>query len=110
MIFLEQSDGFEYIAENKIYSTLREKCSNKELFLVRIFPHSDCTKYLSVFSSNARKYGPEITTNSDTFRAVLNACKGSRGDNFVVKFVIFYKEFYLDIFCYFYTFYIFKFT
>ena len=75
MIFLEQSDGFEYIAENKIYSTLREKCSNKELFLVRIFPHLDWiqrdTKYLSVFSPNARKYKPEITPYLDTFHTVL---------------------------------------
>ena len=42
---------------------LREKCSNTEFFLVRIFPHSDWirrnTEYLSVFSPNAGKYGPE---------------------------------------------------
>ena len=25
--------------------TLREKCPNKELFLVRIFPHSHCSPY-----------------------------------------------------------------
>ena len=32
---------------------LREKCPNAEFFLVSIFP------YLSVFSPNALKYGPE---------------------------------------------------
>ena len=54
--------------------SLREKCPNTELFLVRIFSHLDWirtgTKYLSVFSSNARKYGPEITPYWDTFHAV----------------------------------------
>ena len=55
--------------------TLREKCPNTELFLVRIFPHSDWirrgTKYLSVFSPNAGKYGPQISPYLDTFHAVL---------------------------------------
>ena len=50
------------------------KCPNTELFLVRIFPHSDWirwdTKYLSVFSLNEGKYGPEITPYLDTFHAV----------------------------------------
>ena len=54
-------------------SSLREKCPSTELFLVRIFPHSDWirrdTKYLSVFSPNAGKYGPEITPYLDTFGA-----------------------------------------
>ena len=54
--------------------TLREKCPNTELFLVRIFPHSGWirrdTKYLSVFSPNAGKYGPEVTPYLDIFRAV----------------------------------------
>ena len=49
-------------------------CPNTELFLVRIFPHSDCirrdTKYLSVFSPNTGKYGPEITPDLDTFHVV----------------------------------------
>ena len=56
--------------------TLRENCPNMELFLVRIFRHSDWirrnTWYLSVFSPNAGKYGPEITPYLDTFHAVLN--------------------------------------
>ena len=54
--------------------SLREKCPNKELFLARIFPYSDWIRtdasYLSVFSPNAGKYGPEITPYLDTFRAV----------------------------------------
>ena len=41
-----------------------------ELFLVRIFPYSD--SYLSVFSPDAGKYGPEITPYLDTFHAVVN--------------------------------------
>ena len=49
--------------------TLREKCPNMELFLVRIFPYSD--SYLSVFSPDAGKYGPEITPHLDTFHAVV---------------------------------------
>ena len=43
--------------------SLREKCRNTEFFLVRIFPHLDWirrdTPYLSVFSPNAGKFGPE---------------------------------------------------
>ena len=54
--------------------TLREKCLNTEIFLVRIFPHSHWirrdTRYLSVFSPNAEKYGPEKTPYLDTFHAV----------------------------------------
>ena len=48
--------------------TLLEKCPNTEVFLVRIFPHSD---YLSIFSPNAGKYGPEKTPYLDTFHKVL---------------------------------------
>ena len=43
--------------------SLREKCLYSEFFLVRIFPHSDWiwrdTEYLTVFSPNEGKYGPE---------------------------------------------------
>ena len=53
-------------------------CPNTEFFLVRIFTHSDWmrrdTSYLSVFSPNAEKYGPEKTPRLDTFHAVL-ICK-----------------------------------
>ena len=38
--------------------TLREKCPNAE--------------YLSAFSPNARKYGPEKTPYLDTFHAVIS--------------------------------------
>ena len=53
---------------------LREKCRNKEFFLVRIFPHSDRIRwdtYLSVFSPNAGKYVSEKTPYLDTFHAVI---------------------------------------
>ena len=54
---------------------LREKCSNTEFFLVRIFPPSDWirrdTEYLSVFSPNVGKYGTEKTPYLDTFHAVV---------------------------------------
>ena len=54
--------------------TLREKCPNTEFFLVRIFPHSEWirkdTNYLSVFTLNVGKYGPEKTPFLDTFHAV----------------------------------------
>ena len=67
--------------------SLSGKCPNTNFFLVRIFPHSDWiqrdTKYLSVFSPNARKYGPEKPPYLDTFHAVciilnylnISACK-----------------------------------
>ena len=52
------------------------KCPNTELFLVRFFPHSGWIRrdisYLSVFSPNARKCGPEITLYLDTFHAVYS--------------------------------------
>ena len=48
-------------------------CPNTEFFLVRIFPPSGWiqtdTKYLSVFSPNVGKYGPEKTPYMDTFYA-----------------------------------------
>ena len=53
---------------------LCEMCPNTEFFLVLIFPHLDWirrdTRYLSVFSPNAGKYGPEKTSYLDTFHAV----------------------------------------
>ena len=53
----------------------REEYPNTEFFLVHIFSHSDWirrdTKYLSVFSPNAGKYGPEKTRYLDTFHAVF---------------------------------------
>ena len=57
-----------------IKKALREKCPNKEFFLVRIFLHSDWirrdTEYISVFSPNTGKYGPEKTPCLDTFHVV----------------------------------------
>ena len=47
--------------------TLREKCPNTALFLVRIFLYSD----FSVFRPNTGKYRPEITPHLDTFQVVL---------------------------------------
>ena len=46
--------------------TLREKCRNTELFLVRIFLYSD-----QIFLYFPGKYGPEITSYLDTFQAVV---------------------------------------
>ena len=58
----------------KISNGMREKCQNTELILVPIFRRSTWiwrdTKYLSVFSPNAGKYGPELTPYLDTFHAV----------------------------------------
>ena len=57
-----------------IRHSLREKCPNTELLLVLIFLYSDWirrdTPYLSLFSPNTGKYGPEITPYLDTFHAV----------------------------------------
>ena len=48
------------------------KCVRIRIFLVRIFSHSDWirgdTEYLSVFSPNAGKYGPEILRIRTLFR------------------------------------------
>ena len=57
---------------------LREKCPKMEFFLTCIFPH------LTVFRSNAGKYGPEKTPYLDTFRTVwsiLNVGQGSEYTN-----------------------------
>ena len=55
-------------------TTLRKKYPNTEFFLVLIFPHLEFvrrdTKYLSVYSLNAGKYGPEKAPYLDTFHAV----------------------------------------
>ena len=69
------------------------KCPNTELFLVRIFPHSDWigrdtkyyTKKLSVFSPNAGKCGPEITLYLDTFHAVVWKISTKIYSNFLVS-------------------------
>ena len=66
----------QYLIHNFITrNTLREKCPNTEFFLIGIFPHSDLirrdTPYLSVFSPNAGKYGPEKAPYLDSFHAVM---------------------------------------
>ena len=53
---------------------LHEKYPNTEVFLVRIFLHSNwirSTSYFFVFSLNAEKYGPEKTPYLDTFHVVF---------------------------------------
>ena len=57
----------------RVTHSLREKCPSTEFFLVRIFTHSERrdTSYLSVFSPNAGRYGPEITPYLDTFHIVI---------------------------------------
>ena len=67
-------------------SSLREKSSYTKFFLVLIFQHLDWiwrdTEYLSVFSSNTGKYGPEKTPYLDTFpRSVCYNMKLSSWDN-----------------------------
>ena len=59
------------------YFTERHYVKNVQIcifFLVRIFPYSDWIRkdalYLSVFSPNTGKYGPEKTSYLDTFHAV----------------------------------------
>ena len=54
--------GF-YFRELRLNIALREKCPNTEFF-------GRDTPYLSVFSSNTGKYGPEKTPYLDTFHAV----------------------------------------
>ena len=55
------------------------KISKYGVFLARIFPHSDWirrgTQYLSIFSPNLGKYGPEKTPYSETFHAVTENLK-----------------------------------
>ena len=54
--------------------TLREKCPNRKLFRVHIFPYSDWiwtdNLYLSIFSLNVGKHGPEETPYLDIFHEV----------------------------------------
>ena len=58
--------------EDESYTT--QKISVFGVILVRIFPHSDWTLYLSVFSPKARKYGPE-KLRIQTLYAVLGSRK-----------------------------------
>ena len=64
------------------FCALSEKCPSMEFFLFRIFPHSDWirryTEYLSAFSPNAVKCGPETTPYIDTFHAVAEKLTDER--------------------------------
>ena len=52
--------------------SLREKCPNTELFLVRIFLYLDWIRRdTQIFIPNTGKYGPEISPYLDTFHAVF---------------------------------------
>ena len=52
--------------------SLREKCPNTGLFLVRILLYSDCIRRdTQIFIPNTGKYGPEINPYLDTFHAVF---------------------------------------
>ena len=68
---------FSVLCSPLLALSLREKCPNTELFLVRIFLHSDQIRkdmeHISATSPNVRKYGPEITPYLDTFHAVLHS-------------------------------------
>ena len=61
------------IQKPMIRQTLRGNCPSTEIFLVRIFLHSDgirrFTPEISVFSPNTGKYGPEKKRYLDTFYA-----------------------------------------
>ena len=61
---LRKIDGWKVIARFR-EGSLREKCPNTELFLVRIFLYFDW-----IFSPNSEKCGPEKTPYLDTFHAV----------------------------------------
>ena len=69
--------------------TLREKCPYRGFFLVRIFPHSDwirrLTPYLSVFSLNAGKYGPEKSPYLDTFYSAYSKLSQTSKINIFTK-------------------------
>ena len=73
---IERNDSNNFVSDiinTSIFTTAR-KVSKCRVFLVHIFPHSDWirrdTSYLSVFCSNAGKYGPEKTPYLDTFHTV----------------------------------------
>ena len=62
------------IRNHKKKTSLSEMCPNTEFFLVHVYPHLECirrdTSYLSVFTPNAGKYGPEKTPYLDSFHTV----------------------------------------
>ena len=102
MIKIQLSSSGSAIRKEEQLDSLRENCQNTEFFLVRIFPHSDCiridTPYLSVFSPNAEKYGPEKTPYLDTFHAEIVTGRLSLLDNWNWK-----KNFWSNYFLYFFN-------
>ena len=78
---------------------LRKNRPNTEFFLVHIFPHSNWiwrdTPYLSVFSPNSRKYGPEKTSYLDTFLAVCFTNYLNVNELFTLLLVLFKRANYL---------------
>ena len=61
---------FQFLCASNNQNTHCVKCVQ-----IRSFPGPCFTKYLSVFSANAGKYGPEKTPYLDTFQAVTCAAK-----------------------------------
>ena len=61
------------------------------VFLVRIFPHLDWrkdTKYLSVFNSNAGKYGPEKSLK----RTLSMQCMAILTNTFLVFYILLFRS------------------
>ena len=75
------------------FLSLREKCPNTELFLVRIF------LYFSYFP-NTRKCGPEITPSLDTFHAVCHS-RVMKIRTFCIINFLFVCVFFVFLFCFF---------
>ena len=57
--------------KDNLFWSLREKCLNTELFLVRNFLYLNWIQVNLHSQSNTGKYVPEKTPNLDTFHAVL---------------------------------------
>ena len=83
------------IQKYKNYPITAWKVSVVGVILVCIFPHSDWirrdTPYLSVFSPNAGKYGPEKTPYLDTFHAVHALLHGILMSVLIFRVVIFQR-------------------
>ena len=65
-----RSSKDDLLSDNLFWS-LREKCLNTELFLVRIFLYLNWIQVNLHSQSNTGKYGPEKTPDLNTFHAVL---------------------------------------
>ena len=78
-----------WITKVQIYTAW--KVSVFGVSLLRIFPHSDWIRYLSVFSPNAGKYGPEKTPCLDTFHVVPYIIV-KQNNRYVIKFIRNFKN------------------